>query len=580
MSVRNSRIRLQNRKKSATSGKHTHSRHHRHHTDCTEDTDEDNPVDGMLRHLTLAQDRRKPSQIPPPRQYNQRLSSTKQCDSSQTKRIGTKGFSKSKTLKEKPKPKEEKPRSFTRNQQMLTSRRPQPVPRNDRTSITNRSKQRIISGECKIGKRDNAPTTRDDELFPKPFAAQEKSSSAFPTRFSLLSVQKHVPKHGDREVVIDTIYDTLFAKKSRSKLSAGAVGLAGTKSSRGQASAILDDSENTGTDTDQESTEASIRQSLVQWLLPHISETSDVKKPNVIEHFISERLIQTLVSALRFEDYRLASPRLDILRAIHKHCNVNLRRHIAIALAESSALRLQYVQAIDGNKFDFELESCTSSESMSKEYPFDHGHGMLELLRYMIEHGIENHSTEQFSKNREQHLTVVARNCIRTFLNLWKTHWMDPTATDEAELLTCASQLVAHVPAATTYFLSQLLHRWPTQFPSMQVVAIQMIARLMMTSIQLLSSTNGIKIARRDLIFQLFARVAECMKSMHVETALEALAFSKSQFVLYRFVSTRRDIYALLSESLHHNTKRHWNLKIRQESEQQFDQILDFATFV
>nr|CCA17034.1 conserved hypothetical protein [Albugo laibachii Nc14] len=583
MSVRNSRIPSQSRKKSANSARHALSLQQRQHTDGNDKSDEDRPLDGMLRQLSIAQNRPKPSQIPPPRQYNQRVSSTttaKQCDSLQTKRIGTKGFSKGKTPKEKPKQKEEKPRPFTRNQRMLATRKPPQASRNDRTSTSNRPKPKFTQAKSRGYNKDDTVTAREDELFPKPFADQEKSSSAFPTRFSLLSVQKHVPKHGNREVVIDTIYNTLFAKKSRSTNGKLSPSSAGRKSSRQQVLAVLDDSEQTGTDTDQESTEASIRQSLVQWLLPHIFDTSDVNKPNAIEHFISERLVQTLVTALRFEDYRLASPRLDILRAIHKHCNVNLRRHIAIALAESSALRLQYVQATNANKFVFELESCAMSEPRSKEYPSDHGHGMLELLRYMIEHGIETHSTEQLDKSPEQRLTVVARNCIRTFLNLWKTHWMDPTGTDEAELLTCASQFVAHVPAATNLLLSQLLHRWPTQFPSMQVVAIQMLARLMMTSAQSLSSMNVVDSTHRDLVFQLFARVAECMKSMHVETALEALAFSKSQFVLYRFVSTRRDVYKLLSESLHHNAKRHWNSKIRLESEQQFDQILDFATFV
>ncbi|TMW58930.1 hypothetical protein Poli38472_007075 [Pythium oligandrum] len=408
----------------------------------------------------------------------------------------------------------------------------------------------------------------DDEVYPEK-AASTSGPSAFPERLTLFTQQKKVPKNVvSRGAVIDTVFAALFTKKEKSR------------ADHRRFSAFGDD-DDTGTETD-EPNEDFVKRGLAASLFKDsldgtinldFARRGHLSDEEAIDRFITPAFIHTLVTDMRFEDFRTASARIDILRAIHKSCPTK-RIHIARALADATSLRYQYVVALTTKAHALEIEK----NKVVVNHKNDHSHGFTELLRYAIEHvgeslnSITGASTNAAISQRQG--DELVRNYLLALVYLWRTHWWDTAGSDDEELITCAGQFVAYVPQVTPELLDRLLRYWPTRFPPQEVIAIRMIARVIMTSPPL-HTLNDPRSAR--LPIRVFARLAQSVRSSNTQVAQEALAFTGCQFALVHFLGHYEEIYKVISEAFHTNATSHWNAGIRTTSEGHFDRALDYA---
>lgn len=364
-----------------------------------------------------------------------------------------------------------------------------------------------------------------------------------------------------RDVVIDTIFETLFTKKESEHRNRGF-------------SAFGDD---TGTDTD-EPNEEFVKRGLAASLFKdnlggsiRFTQRGNETQQEAVDRFITPKLVHTLVTDMRFEDFRTASARIDILRAIHKNFP-SKRLHIARALADATYLRLQYVTALLKKAHALSIEKNQAIVDNKN----DHGHGFTELLRYAIEHvgeslnGFPGAGGVALSKAE---VKEILRNYLLSLISLWRAHWLDPAGSDDEELISCAGQFVAYMPEVAIDLLQRLLANWPSKYPSQEVVAIRMVARVIMSSPPL--HTLG---QSSNLHIKIFSRLAKSVQSPHTQVAQEALAFTGCQFAMVHFLARYEEIYKVITEAFHANTVHHWNEAVRTTSENHFDRALDYAS--
>lgn len=161
---------------------------------------------------------------------------------------------------------------------------------------------------------------------------------------------------------------------------------------------------------------------------------------------------------------------------------------------------------------------------------------------------------------------------MTSLVALWHAHWLDPEGSDDEKLISFAGQLVTYVPEITADLLTRLLRAWPTAFPSQQVVAIRMCARIIMSGPPLLSLDCTRVLQRR-----VFTRLAQAVQSLHVDVAEEALAFTGCQFVMVHYLATDPDVYMVMTQAFLTNATDHWHEVVRTTSGANFDRALDFA---
>ncbi|TDH69808.1 hypothetical protein CCR75_006463 [Bremia lactucae] len=416
-----------------------------------------------------------------------------------------------------------------------------------------------------IQKNADAETVIKQEIEVYP----ESSPSAFPQQLALFSQQKRLPQRvASRDDVINTIFKALFT---------GSKGKCNRP--RQVLSAFGDD---TGTDTD-EPNEDFVKRGLASALFKdqlnlHMpSSLSKAVIPAVAaDNFITPKFMHALMNALRFEDFRVASARLEILRAIRKTFSTK-RLHLSRALADAIALRLEYVQSIETRAQTLGVE--ISSNKVIADHLHDHGHGFVEFLRYSIEHIEENLvdtpplEGSDAARELEEQRQELVRNCLASLVSLWRAHWIDPAGSDEDELISCAGQFVAYMPSATGPLLKRLLNFWPTRFPKQEVCATRMVARVIMSGLPLHQVDSSLALQRR-----VFKQLARILKSPHVDAAKEALAFTGCQFVLVHFLKQDKVIYEVITAALHVNIESHWHSGVRNTSATHFDRALDFAS--
>lgn len=369
-------------------------------------------------------------------------------------------------------------------------------------------------------------------------------------------------------MVIDTIFEALFTKKQPSDSRA-----------RGY-SAFGDD---TGTDNDDEPNEEFVKRGLAASLFKDnvlggsirlFTQRGNETQQEAVDRFITPALVHTLVTDMRFEDFRTASARIDILRAIHKNFP-SKRLHIARALADATALRLGYVTALVRKAHALSIEKSQAIVDNKN----DHGHGFTELLRYAIEHVGESLNGFPTGGSGGSSVTLgeaqvqeILRNYMLSLICLWRAHWLDPAGSDDEELISCAGQFVSYMPDVTVPLLQRLLANWPRKYPSQEVVAIRMVARVVMSSPPLHSFDDTGK-----LHLQLFTRLAQSVQSPHTQVAQEALAFTGCQFAMVHFLGRYEEVYKVVTEAFHANAVGHWNEAVRTTSESHFDRALDYA---
>ncbi|KAE9352816.1 hypothetical protein PF008_g5288 [Phytophthora fragariae] len=446
----------------------------------------------------------------------------------------------------------------------------QPSAKAAAVSLHERHRRKLLLTSTELQAQDTAseqeaetPAQDAEDVYP------ETAGSAFPQQLTLFSQQKRLPQRvASRDDVIDTIFKALFARSE------------GRRNRPRQAlSAFGDD---TGTDTD-EPNEEFVKRGLANALfkdqlnLHAPSSLPTAVSPAVAaDSLITPTFVHALVTALRFEDFRTASARLDIVRAIHKSCP-SKRLHLARALADATALRVEYVTAVATRAQALGVEK--SSTQVITDHMHDHGHGFTELLRYSIEHVEESllatpppEGSDAAQEQEEQQKELV-RNCLTSLVSLWRAHWVDPAGSDDEELISCAGQFVAYMPSVTGSLLKRLLSAWPTRYPKQEVGAVRMVARVIMSGPPL-HQVDPTQVLQR----RIFTRLARTLQSPNVDVAKEALAFTGCQFVLVHFLGRDDEIYKVVTAALHANVDSHWHHGVRSSSETNFDRALDFAS--
>jgi hypothetical protein len=412
----------------------------------------------------------------------------------------------------------------------------------------------------------------DDDVYPDAVVpAATQAPSAFPERLMLLSQQKKVPMSVvSRDAVIDTVFSALFAKKDKAR--------SGDGGGARRFSAFGDD-DTSGTETDEPNEDfvkkglaASLFKESLSGMTLQFQRGRGMTDQEAVERFITTPFIHTLVNDMRFEDFRTASARIDIVRAIHKSCPTK-RIHIARALADAATQRLQYVQALLATAQELEIEK----QRVMVKHANDHSHGFTDLLRYAIEHVGESLNgitgeTADAAHISQRDVDEIVRNYLAALVAIWRTHWFDPAGSDDEELISCAGQFVAYIPRVAVDLLERLMRHWPTRFPTMEVVAIRMVARVIMTSppLHTLEPTPRLPL-------KLFTRLAKCVRCPHTQVAQEALAFTGCQFAMVHFLGQYEAIYHVVTDAFHRNARSHWNDTIRATSEGHFDRALDYA---
>uniref|UniRef100_M4BW79 Uncharacterized protein n=1 Tax=Hyaloperonospora arabidopsidis (strain Emoy2) TaxID=559515 RepID=M4BW79_HYAAE len=399
----------------------------------------------------------------------------------------------------------------------------------------------------------------------------ETASSAFPQQLTLFSQQKRLPQRvASRDDVIDTIFTALFCRRDEGR----------RRRPRQALSAFGDE----GTDTDEPNEEL-VKQGLAtalfksQLQLHAPSSLSTAASPAAAaDSLLTPTFLHALVNALRFEDFRVASVRLDILRAIHKSCPTK-RVHLVRALADATALRIEYVTAVAARAEALGVEKTSRQVTADKH---DHGHGFTELLRYSIEHVEESLQEPEppsllldesdAARKQEEERTELVRNCMVSLVSLWRAHWVDPAGSDDEELVSCAGQFVAYMPSVTGPLLKRLLSGWPTRYPKEEVGATRMVARVIMSGPPLEQVDPTHSLQRR-----VFTRLARALQSPKVDVAMEVLAFVSCNFVLVHFLRRDEALYKTITQALHANIESHWHDGVRKTSETHFDRALDFA---
>ncbi|KAG1697411.1 hypothetical protein DVH05_016286 [Phytophthora capsici] len=438
------------------------------------------------------------------------------------------------------------------------------------TAMSMRRKLSLTSTELQSpepnGEEKQEPSTSTgqdaEDVYP------ETAGSAFPQQLTLFSQQKRLPQRvASRDDVIDTIFKALFARTEERR-----------NRPRQALSAFGDD---TGTDTD-EPNEEFVKRGLANALF---KDQLNLHAPSSLptaatpaaaaDSLITPTFMHALVNALRFEDFRTASARLDILRAIHKSCPTK-RLHLARALADATALRVEYVKAVAARAQTLGVEK--TSTQVIADHAHDHGHGFTELLRYLIEH-VEESLLEippaegsDAAQEQEEQQKELARNCMASLVSLWRAHWVDPAGSDDEELISCAGQFVAYMPSVTGPLLKRLLSAWPTRYPKQEVGAIRMVARVIMSGPPL-HQVDPTEVLQR----RVFTRLARGLQSPNVDVAKEALAFTGCQFSLVHFLGRDEAIYAAITAALHANMEGHWHHGVRSSSETNFDRALDYT---
>ncbi|RLN53791.1 hypothetical protein BBJ29_004504 [Phytophthora kernoviae] len=482
------------------------------------------------------------------------------------------------TLQTQPNARNSKPQNKPRRQRMgtkgLNHQQPKPSAKaaavsaheihRRKLSLTSTELQTPQETQSTAGTADSgAGSDSEDEVYP------ETAGSAFPQQLTLFSQQKRVPQRvASRDDVIDTIFKALFTHSE------------GRRNRPRQAlSAFGDD---TGTDTD-EPNEEFVKRGLANALF---KDQLNLHAPSSLptaatpaaaaDSLITPIFIHALVNALRFEDFRTASARLDIVRAIHKSCPTK-RLHLTRALADATALRIEYVSAVAARAHKLGVEKTSSQVIVDNMH--DHGHGFTELLRYSIEH-VEDSLTNtpapegsEAARQQEKQQKELVRNCVASLVSLWRAHWVDPAGSDDEELISCAGQFAAYMPSVTGPLLLRLLSAWPSRYPKQEVGAIRMVARVIMSGPPL-HQVDSTQILQR----RVFARLARAVQCPNVDVAKEALAFTGCQFVLVHFLGRDEGIYKAVTSALNTNVENHWHEGVRRTSEGNFDRALNFAS--
>ncbi|KAG7388902.1 hypothetical protein PHYBOEH_007665 [Phytophthora boehmeriae] len=528
------------------------------------------------RSMAFVTDRSPSRRVAGTPQRQRRLSATAEAAAKLHKK------SEAQPPQKQPNARNSKPQNKTRRQRMgtrsLNQQQPKPSAKAAAASAheIHRRKLSLTSTELQAPQEPQASTAAtaaaaakdsgtgsdlEDEMYP------ETTGSAFPQQLTLFSQQKRVPQRvASRDDVIDTIFKALFARNE------------GRRRPRQAFSAFGDD---TGTDTD-EPNEEFVKRGLANALfkdqlnLHALSPLPTTTTPAAAaDSLITPAFIHALVNALRFEDFRTASARLDIVRAIHKSCPTK-RLELARALADATALRVDYVSAVAARAHKLGVEK--SSPRVIVDNTHDHGHGFTELLRYLIEHvddsltSIPAPEGSEAAKQQEKQRKELARNCVASLVSLWRAHWVDPAGSDDEELISCAGQFAAYMPSVTGPLLLRLLSAWPSRFPKHEVGAIRMMARVIMSGPPLHQVDSTQKLQRR-----VFTRLARAVQCPNVDIAKEALAFTGCQFVLVHFLGRDEAIYKAITSALNTNVERHWHEGVRRTSEGNFDRALDFA---
>eukprot|EP01138_Halocafeteria_seosinensis_P012974 gb/GECG01013252.1/.p1 GENE.gb/GECG01013252.1/~~gb/GECG01013252.1/.p1 ORF type:complete len:716 (+),score=94.24 gb/GECG01013252.1/:1-2148(+) len=251
------------------------------------------------------------------------------------------------------------------------------------------------------------------------------------------------------------------------------------------------------------------------------------------------------------------------------------RMWIAKALAEVSCDHLEtFLRDLklrrEGGSWTAEVEAARAARSGCRRIlgPVEDGSVLAELLCYLV-----NVVTEACSSLKPDAppqmatwLTAQLELCARTVVNLCRTRPILDTYFNQ--LNGCICRMLPVRPHLAILLLKRFLAAWPTRD------GLREVSWLKLTQTVLLSCPAPV-ICGSDVRMPLFKRIVCCLKSDHAAVAKTALGLTANMYLLLHYILPFPDISKSVNSALVHN-RDHWNQDIREMSEEQFDQMLDY----
>lgn len=251
------------------------------------------------------------------------------------------------------------------------------------------------------------------------------------------------------------------------------------------------------------------------------------------------------------------------------------RMWIAKALAEVSCDHLEtFLRDLQlrraGGSWTAEVEAARAARTGCRRIlgPVEDGSVLAELLCYLV-----NVVTEACSSLKPNAppvmatwLTAQLELCARTLVNLCRTRPILDSYFNH--LNGCICRMLPVRPHLAIMLLKRFLAAWPTRD------GLREVSWLKLTQTVLLSCPAPV-ICGSDVRMPLFKRIVCCLKSDHAAVAKTALELTANMYLLLHYILPFPDISSAVNSALVEN-RSHWNRDIREMSEEQFDQMLDY----
>jgi len=154
-----------------------------------------------------------------------------------------------------------------------------------------------------------------------------------------------------------------------------------------------------------------------------------------------------------------------------------------------------------------------------------------------------------------------------------------PTAralsTQGEELLECASELVRSAPSLGVILVHRVVNTWRDRHHhcvAQQLFSLRLLRSLLSVAPAPCRRPSGALGATHTKLVRLLSKL---VGSAHCTVACEAVGLCSLPSFAMQYVAPCPELYEIVATALHKSSTTHWNALVREQSEAQFDQLLD-----
>jgi len=324
----------------------------------------------------------------------------------------------------------------------------------------------------------------------------------------------------------------------------------------------------------------------------------------VLLEYLDEKMIYEMVEQLRYEDDRLPSVRLPVLKAIFR-CVPARRLTMLNAVFAVASERLHWCRVTEERYRELSLDiEETSREGAGASPSRDQGISLVELVEFVITTlstqfrtnksavGLVSSFDSSSLRNAPSWNLSARDGCssngdafifdanralatlVRALLTLSKCHATSAGVSGEGELCAlnqCFLKFAQGFPEACCDLTWKMVCSWPRNNTTREAAFIGFLETVM-------SVLSPCSLPLQQSIFsfsRLFSQIIKCITSLHHKVALAALKFCSNQHIISQYLIPNGEVLKEISSSLHRNNV-HWNKMTREQSDKLFDFFLDF----